>query len=95
MALISNFGNTLKALKIIDLKSTILLYLMSKHTNTTRNTWYLFLLIIDGKFQAGEFHPLPILVRWTLGVVVEDDGEFLGAAGLVEQVHSELLALAP
>lgn len=55
---------------------------------------YLLLLKVDGKLQPRELHVIAILVGRALGVVVEDDSELLGTAGLVKQVHCELLTLA-
>lgn len=55
---------------------------------------YLLLLKVDGELQPRELHVIAILVGRALGVMVEDDGELLGTAGLVEQVHCKLLTLA-
>jgi hypothetical protein len=52
------------------------------------------LFVVDGQFQPSQLHVLSVFVRESVGVMIEDDGEFLGASRLVEKVNCKLLALA-
>jgi len=53
----------------------------------------LLLLVVDRKLQPGQLHVIAIHVGRRFRIVVQNDGQLLRAAGLVQQLHREILTL--
>ncbi len=52
-----------------------------------------FLLVSDGQLQTSQFHVLAISVGRAGWVVIQQNGQFLGAARMAQQFTGKLLTL--